>query len=217
MRRTRCASVDDPNTTILSIDSVGTYDSISRKSMFGLFSTWPMEKKWFRLQGSLTAIKSDPLVPLLLNVGQHWCLHKRASKMVASTQQMVIHNQQIWRIIMFAANFVENQISMLNDLANRKNIYPLTKRRHPWFHSIGPGLVCQKNVNGHTRNCRPVINNNLTTYTLFLSSHGTSSQNRGCGSFGSHHDGPPKTTGESEAAVISEASTQTCLTPQLFP
>ena len=38
------ASVDDPNTMILSIDGVGTYDSISRRSMFGLFSTWPMEK-----------------------------------------------------------------------------------------------------------------------------------------------------------------------------
>ena len=37
--RSRCASVDDPNTTILSIDRVGTHDPIPRKSMFGLFLT----------------------------------------------------------------------------------------------------------------------------------------------------------------------------------
>ena len=105
---------------------------------------------------------------------------------------------------MFAENFVKTNFEAQRPHKPKEHL-PVDQKVKPLV-SIGPWLVCQKSVNGQTRNCRPVMNNNETTCAIHLSSHGTFSQNRRCGSFGSHHDGPLKTTRESEAAVFPRPS-----------
>ena len=119
---------------------------------------------------------------------------------------------------MFAENFVKTNFEAQRPHKPKEHL-PVDQKVKPLV-SIGPWLVCQKSVNGQTRNCRPVMNNNETTCAIHLSSHGTFSQNRRCGSFGSHHDGPQKTTGGVRDSGISKAirsSAQTRLAPQLFP